>query len=213
MSLADSDNPDRQTLEYLLSVVTKNREQRCAQIHEIAHSQASEIIKQAHSSVRARMQHHIQLLREKYSERVSAAEARNQTLIRQHRQLADMQCLATAWPMLREAIKALWDDPVSRQQWLDAAIRNASSKLLKHDWRVEHPHDLSDVEQKRLQQYCTNMGNCTVELAACDDIEAGVRIMVDGTVIDATLEGLLQQKTIMQARLMSRVKQDIASHD
>ncbi len=213
MSSADSDNPNRQTLEYLLAVVAENREQRCAQIHEIAHSQGSDIIKQAHSSVRVRMQHHVQLLREKYHERVSAAEARNQTLRRQHRQLADKECLETAWPMLREALKVLWDDPVSRHQWLDAAIRSASSRLLKHDWRVEHPQDFSDVEQKRLQQNCTAISDSTVELTACDDIEAGIRIMVDGTVIDATLDGLLQQRTIIEARLMSRIKQDIASHD
>lgn len=213
MSSSDSENSNTQTLEYLLGVVVENREQRCTEIRESAHIQASEMIKQAHTSVRNRMHHHILLLREKYRERVSAAYARNQTLIRQHRQLADKECLAEAWPLLREALKCLWNDPVSRQKWLDAAITSAASKFLKQHWSIEHPVNFSDEEQKRLQQDVTNIGHNTAELTACDDIAAGIRIVVEGTVFDATLNGLLQQRTTIEAMLISRIKQDASSHD
>jgi hypothetical protein len=213
MKLADSEKSNTQTLEYLLGVVVENREQRCAEVGESARIRASESIKQAHSSVRSRVHHHIVMLREKYRDRVSAAYARNQTLIRQHRQLADKECLEAAWPILMDALKAMWNNPVSRYQWLAAAIERASSTLLKDDWCIEHPVSFSEEEQKRLQHDFVNTDGKTAELKACDDIEAGIRIVVDGTVIDATLHGLLQQRTKIEAMLISRIKQDASRHD
>ena len=49
------------------------------------------------------------------------------------------------------------------------------------------------------------------ELAACDDIEAGVRIRLDGTVIDATLAGLMKQKHAIEARMIARIKRETIS--
>ena len=213
MKLTDREKSNTQTLEYLLGVVVENREQRCDEVRESARIRVSESIKQAHASMRSRVHHHIVMLREKYRERVSAAYARNQTLIRQHRQVADKECLEAAWPILIDALKAMWNNPVSRHKWFAAAIERSSSTFLKDHWCIEHPVNFSDDEQKRLQQFFTNMDNRTAELKACDDIEAGIRIVVDGTVIDATLHGLLQQRTKIEAMLISRVKQDVASHD
>jgi hypothetical protein len=213
MSTADSDRSNSETLDYLIGVVVENREQRCAEIRKTAQLQSGEIIKQARARVRERMHHHILLLREKYRERVSAAQARQQTLMRQHRQLADKECLASAWPLLTESLEHLWADPASRQAWLTAAITRASAILLKSSWNLEHPADFSDAEKKNLQQALAGSNVHSAKLTACDDIEAGIRIIVDGTVIDATLHGLLQQRTKIEAMLIARIKQDIASHD
>jgi len=213
MNSADNDKSTAETLEYLIGVVVENREQRCAELRETARLQSQDIIKQAHTRVRERMHHHILVLREKYRERISAAQARNQTLMRQHRQLADKECLATAWPLLADALKVLWTDPVSRQTWIAGVIKNASATFLQHGWRIEHPLDFSDADKKALQQSLADSEVNMAELTACADIEAGIRITVDGTVIDATLKGLLQQKTKIEAMLIARIKQDVASHD
>ena len=50
-------------------------------------------------------------------------------------------------------------------------------------------------------------------LSGCDDIEAGIRIIIDGTVVDATLTGLLNQKTSIEARLIARIKQGAMGHE
>jgi hypothetical protein len=213
MSSANNDKSNTETLEYLIGIVIENREKRCAEIREAVRLHSSEIIRQAHTRVRERMHHHILILREKYRERVSAAQARNQTLIRQHRQLADKECLATAWPLLAEALKVLWTDPVSKQNWLAAAIKQASFTFLQHDWCIEHPVAFSDEDKKSLQQALADNNMKAAELRVNDDIEAGIRIVVDGTVIDATLHGLLQQRRKIEAMLISRIKQDVASDD
>lgn len=202
-----------ETLEHLLGVVVENREKRCKEAREIARVQAGEIIKQAHTRSRARMKTHINSLREKYRFRVSAAQAHNQTRLRQQHQKADRAALDEAWPLLHEAMLALWKTPDSRQQWLDAAIVSASSILLQHDWHIEHPKDLSEEEHRKLKHDIAHHKGKVIKLVERDDIGAGIRISAHGTVIDATLEGLLKHKTAIEGRLIAQIKQGASSHD
>ena len=213
MSFSDSDSElDTDTLEHLLGVVVENREKRCLEVRENAQQQAREIIRLAYSKGRIRMHHHIDALREKYRERVTAAIARNQTLLRRQHQKEDRAMLDVAWPLLREAILALWNDPVSRHKWLVAAITSASAGLRDHDWCIEHPPGLSDEDISMINLAFIH-GNTVPKLSACDDIEAGIRIVTRGTVVDATLDGLMQQKTVIEARMIARIKQGVASHE
>jgi len=214
MSFSDSDmQADTETLEHLLGVVVENREKRCLELRENAQQQARAIIKLAYSKGRTRMHHHIDALREKYRVRVTAATARNQTLLRRQHQKEDRATLDVAWPLLCEAILALWNDPASRHKWLDAAITSASAGLREHDWRIEHPLSLSGEDINRINRSFSHGKGKGPELSACDDIEAGIRIIAKGTVIDATLNGLLQQKTAIEARLIARIKQGAVSHE
>ena len=214
MSSSDSDmQQDTDTLEHLLGVVVENREQRCKQVREKANQQASEIIKLSYSRGRVRMHHHVDALREKYRLRVSSAIARNQTLLRQQHQKQERAILDIAWPLLREAMLAQWKDSDSRRMWLDAAIESASSKLRQHGWHIEHSLDLSDEEINRLAQTFTHGKGKRSKMSACDDIEAGIRISSDGTVIDATVDGLLKQKTSIEAKLIARIKQGVAGNE
>ena len=214
MSFSESDmQTDTETLEHLLGVVVENREKRCLELRENAQQQAGEIIRQAYSKGRLRMHYHIEALREKYSARVNAAIARNQTLLRRQHQKEDRAMLDIAWPLLREAILALWNEPVSRRKWLDAAIASAATGLREHDWRVEHPPGLGAEDIKRIKQAFSHAKDKGPELSARDDIEAGIRIIAGGTVVDATLEGLLQQKTAIEARIIARIRQGMSSHE
>jgi hypothetical protein len=214
MSFSDSDmQADTETLEHLLGVVFESRDKRCQQVRDDAQQQARAIIRQAYSKGRVRMHHHIDALREKYRARVTAAIARNQTLLRRQHQKEDMAMLDLAWPLLREAMLALWDEPVSRHKWLDAAIKSASAGLREHDWRIEHPPGLSGEDIKTINLAFSHEKGNGPELSACDDIEAGIRIIAGGTVIDATLNGLLQQKTAIEARMIARIRQGAASHE
>ena len=208
MSVSDSDmQQDTETLEHLLGVVVENREQRCRQVREKARQQGSEIIKLSYARGRARMRHHIDALREKYRLRVASATARNQTQLRQQHQKEDRAMLDIAWPLLSEAMLALWNDPESRHRWLEAAIGNASSRMRQQGWHIEHPPGLSEEDIERINQASMHGKGKGPELSASDDIKAGIRIIVRGTVIDATLDGLLQQKTAIEARLLAGIKQ------
>ena len=214
MSSTDSDmQQDKDTLEHLLGVVVENREQRCKQVREKAHQQATQVIKLSYSRGRARMHHHIDALREKYRLRVASAIARNQTQLRKQHQKEDRAMLDIAWPLLHKTMLALWKDPDSRRMWLDAAIESASSKLRQHGWHIEHPLDLSEEDINRLSHTFTHGKGKRSRMSVCEDIEAGIRISRDGTVIDATVDGLLHQKTSIEATLIARIKQGVAGNE
>ena len=214
MNLPEKDQKqDAETLEQLLDVVAENRNRRCAEVSESTRLHAQEILQQAHTRVRARLRRHVSMLREKYRVSISAAQARKETLIRQQRQKADKVCLDAAWPVLHQALLALWRDPRSRQTWIEAAIDSAVSTLLEADWRLEYPADFTDQDAERLQQTVGDRLEKTAELAASGDIEAGIRIISHGTVVDATLDGLLQQKHTIEATLISRIKQNGFNHE
>jgi vacuolar-type H+-ATPase subunit H len=214
MSSSDPDmQQDTETLEHLLGVVVESREKRCQQVRDDAHQQAAEIIKLAHSKGRMRMHHHIEALREKYRTRVSSANARNQTLLRKQHHKEERAILDVAWPQLREAMLALWKHPDSRRIWLEAAIASASSRLKHQDWHIEHPQDLSEADIKWIMHTHIHGKGDAARLVASGDIDAGIRIVLNGTVIDATLNGLLKQKTAIEAILIARIKQGAASHE
>ena len=196
-----------ETVEHLLGIVVENREKRCTEVRNNAWQQAREIIRQAHTKSRARMHRHINALRDKQRQRVSSAIARNQTLLRQQHQKADRAIIDMAWPILREAMQALWNDTASRQNWLDAVMATAADRLLQPDIRIEHSLNMSEQELSRIKQQWFNSNGNEPDLQGCEDIDAGIRIIAQGTVIDATLDGLLKQRTSIEALLIAHVKQ------
>lgn len=214
MSTSEADmQQNAETLEHLLGVVLENREKRCSDVREKAVQQAREIIKQAHARSRARMHRHIDALREKSRVRMASAQARNQTLLRQQHQKEDRAILDIAWPLLREAMLALWKHPDSRRKWLHAAIASASSSLRQQDWHIECPLDLSKEEKTGIKHKLDHGKHKHASLTASDDIEAGIRIIAHGTVIDATRDGLLKHKTMIEAAMIARIKQSAARHE
>lgn len=202
-----------ETVEHLLGIVVENREKRCTEVRNNAWQQAREIIRQAHTKSRARMHRHINALRDKQRQRVSSAIARNQTLLRQQHQKADRAIIDMAWPMLREAMQALWNVTASRQNWLDAVMASAADRLLQPDIRIEHSLNMSEQELSRIKQQWFKSNGNEPDLLGCEDIDAGIRIIAQGTVIDATLDGLLKQRTSIEALLMARVKQGGAASE
>lgn len=203
--------PDRETLEHLLGVVVENREKRCQELRDKANQQAADIVSQAYRKVRGRLHRHVNELREKYRLRVASATARNQTLLRQQHHKEERALLDVAWPMLHTALLAMWESPESRYRWIEAAVGSAESRLRHTGWRIEHPRNFSEDDGRRVQQMLAP--GRQPELKACDDIEAGVRIVLDGTVVDATLVGLLKRKSAIEAIMIARINREAMGHD
>jgi hypothetical protein len=204
---------DTQTLEHLLDVVAGNRSKRCAELRETAHKEAGEIVRQAHAKCRARMHRHVMELREKYRVRSSSAYARNQTMLRKQHQKADRAILDVAWQDLREKMQAVWNNPDARRDWVNAAIAGASTRVLGQQWRLEHPRDFNEEEVGMLKRQIADKTGMVPDSVVQKDIEAGIRIVVGGTVIDATLEGLLNQKSEIEADLIARIKREAFSDE
>jgi hypothetical protein len=201
-----------ETLEHLLEVVIENRDKRCLEIRENALLQVKETIRRAHKRSHKRFHRHADSLREKYRLSVTSAQARNQTQLRQQRHEIDRGLIDAAWPLLNDAMLALWNETKSRQVWLDSATALAVSLLLEHQWQIEHPLDFSEENANSLRKELTDKIGKAPVMLACEDIQAGVRIIAHGTVVDATGKGLLQHKSSIEAILLARIKQAISSH-
>jgi len=212
MKSSDPDmQPDTETLEHLLGVVVENREKRCQAVRDKAHQQAADITGQAYKRGRARLHRHVDELREKYRLKVTSATARNQTLLRQQHHKEERAILDIAWPMLRSAMTALWQQQETRCQWIESAVETAKQRLRQQGWHIEHPPDFSKEDRECIERMLTV--DHKPELSACEDIEAGIRIRLDGAVIDATLAGLLRQRRAIEARMIARIKQGAMSHE
>jgi hypothetical protein len=208
MSQSETESANNQeTLQHLLGVVNESREKRCAEVRDNAHEKARETIGQAYTRARARLHRHVNTLRDKYRVRVTSAVARNLTLLRKQNQKNDRAVLDVAWPLLREALLAQWDDPQSRRAWLDAAVSKASSSLLNQHWHIEYPSKLDEHELDRIKKDFSSGKGKKLKLIASDDIEAGIRIRTHGTTVDASLEGLLHHRDVIEAELIARIKQ------
>jgi hypothetical protein len=199
---------NKETIEHLLGVVIENREKRCAELRDEAHMQARDIIRQAYARSRARLHRHVNTLRDKYRVRVASATARNQTLLRKQHQKKDRAVLDEVLPQLREMLLEQWNDPESGRKWLDASIAKASKVLLTHHWHIEYPSALDEQELDRIRQKLASIKGTDQKFIAKDDIAAGIRISAHGTVVDATLDGLLRNRTLIEAEIISRVKQN-----
>ncbi|MGB5277765.1 MAG: hypothetical protein WBO73_09650 [Gammaproteobacteria bacterium] len=210
---AETEKQQAETVEHLLGIVVENREKRCAEVREKAYREAREILKQAHARNRAHMHHHIDALREKYRLRVSSAIARNQTHLRHQHQKDDRAILDVAWPVLRQSMLALWHEPDTRRMWLDASIAAAAARLREYGGRIEHPKDMGEDDMAWIKQQLPHGSGQAPVFSAEDTIEAGIRIIADGTVVDTTLEGLLHHKSAIEATMIARVKQGIAGHE
>jgi len=201
-----------ETLEHLLDVVVENRDKRCLEIRKNAHSQVKDSIRRAHRRSRKRFRSHADSLRENLRVSETAAQARNQTQLRQQHHEIERAWLDTAWPLLNDAMLDLWNEVKSRRAWLNAAATLALSVLLEHRWLIEHPVNFSAEDAETLRKELTDKIGEAPEMVPREDIEAGVRIIAHGTVVDATSKGLLQDKRGIEAILLARIKQAGSSH-
>jgi hypothetical protein len=192
-------------VEHLLGVVSRHRDERCAQLRDQAREQATILLQQAHAKARVHMHQHIVDIREKYRLRIAAARAHNDTLARLRQQQSGLVMLDQARQPLHEALLRRWDNASSRRLWIDALLEIATRTLLVHDWRIEHPSSWPLAEREALRQQLVPLGAKAPVFVACDDINAGLRIIARGATIDATLVGLLQRKTAIEAVLMARL--------
>lgn len=211
MNISRDDDGFEPQIEHLLEVVNRNRDERCAKLRDKTRAQAKSLLQQAHADARAHMHQHVVDMREKYRLRVAAARARNETLARLQQQQTGLAMLDHVQQPLREALLRRWANPSSRQLWIHALLNVAKQTLLAHDWRIEHPPDWPHDEREQLRQHLVMSAATAPVFVAYADIDAGLRIVAHSATVDASIDGLLQRKTAIEAMLMARLMPLMAS--
>ena len=193
-------------LRYLLGIVDRHREDRCNELLQDARASAHQAIKQAFSEVRSRMHQEVLDLREHRRQQIASAEAHQKTKIRQQRQHIDQELLAALWQPLHEALLRRWQQAEPRRTWIRELIKQAAATLVSKSWTIEHSADWPVQERTALEaQLSQDITDLVVSFSVLESIQAGLRISAGGASVDGTLEGLLRERSLIEASLLAGV--------
>lgn len=193
-------------LEALLDLVEDFRSRSCREIEEQARARAEETVARARQEARVRMHAAVEHERARAQETLASTRARLLTQRRHGRQALDKRLAAQAWTELRPALARRWRNADQRRAWVEALVRRADELLPGSTWRVEHPPGWDAEEMSRLDSRESASGcGRSLTFVADPEIEAGLRIRVDGTCLDGTTQGLLADRPAVEAELLGEV--------
>lgn len=189
----------------LLDLVEEDRRAQCAAILAAAEQQAAAALALARAAARERVREAFTEERARQQARVAAVRAELQTRRRLHEQQQAAAWLATAWQRLPQALQARWAEGTARREWVDAAVAEARRVLAPGSWGLLHapgwPADERQTLAARLQAECGTNAAFTEHAG----LGAGLRIVADRNVVDATLRGLLADRAAIGAGLLAEL--------
>ncbi len=190
-------------LDALLALIDEHRASRCGAIGEQTETECRQIIDDAHREARDRMHRAVEQERERARQRLVEARAQLQTRARHEQYRVALTLLAEGWERLQRALQDRWQNREQRVAWCLALIEQALQVLPCKPWTIEHPAEWHPDELhdafERLRNHCGGLPTFT----PADDVQAGLRFCTDGACLDGTLDGLLTDRTAVEARLLA----------
>jgi hypothetical protein len=196
----------------LLELVEQYRARRFAELLEPAHAEAREARRTALAEARRRVHTAIVEERKRYALEVGAVEAALATDRRLSDQRHAVQVLDAAWRELRARLVARWDAPFTRAQWVRAYLQRARRAVPcgAGGWRIQTHAAWTDAERAAWIEQLRIDGVAPVEFESSPAISAGFRVVSGNNVLDATIEGLLADRTQIEGRLLHHLQQENA---
>jgi hypothetical protein len=198
----------QQRTQALLDLVHAHSAERCEALLAPARAQAREIRRAAIGEARQRVRTTIAEARDRLAVEVGAAQARLATDRRLVAQRRASALLDRAWAELRARMKARWSQPAARARWLDTHLQRALDALPRDEaspWRIVLPPATPADERERAQRLLQRHGVAQVIVEDDPRLQAGVLVRAGANTLDATLDGLLADRTTLEGRLLQRV--------
>ena len=186
----------------LLDLIEADRARQCGQILGQAKCNADALRAQAHAEARTRLRNAFEAQRQRCRQQLAAAQAQLATRRRLHEQQRTATLLRLAWQQLPGELLALWREPNSRAAWVTQVLEFARARLPAGRWDIVHAPDWPAEQQRAL---LAGLAVAPV-LRADARINAGLKVMANGNVLDATLDGLLADRAEFEARLLRRLE-------
>jgi hypothetical protein len=194
----------------LLDLVEQFRARRHAELIEPARAEARETIRIALAESRRRVLTAIAEERKRYATEVGAVEASLATDRRLASQRHSVRLLGAAWHTLRERLVARWDNAETRAQWVTAHLDRALKAVPHREagWQIEHHAAWREDERMHARERLRVEGVTPVQFETTAGIAAGFRVISGHNVLDATLEGLIADRTQLEGRLLHHLEPD-----
>ena len=141
---------------------------------------------------------------------VGAIEAALATDRRLAAQRHAVQLLGGAWRDLRARLIARWAAAPTRTQWIEraSAARIAGRSSRRPAGGSSTTRSGARPERTREHERLREGGVTEVRFVEAPDIAAGFRIVGGHNVLDATLDGLLADRTQLEGRLLQHLKEE-----
>jgi hypothetical protein len=173
-----------------------------------ADAQVSAVLRAARSEAHARVRQAAREKRERVAERCRKATAEAETRDRTSSFALDREFVARAVAALPGALALRWNDPAARGAWCAAAARLAAARLVSREWRVELDTGAGAAERAAIETCAAAAG---ARLAWASSSVPGLRIVAGGVAVDATVDGLLTDRAVVESLLLAALDVPAAS--
>ena len=191
-------------LERLLQIVDDYKTSLHEQIVTKVVQEKSLIIKSAYRDSRSHLHDNIEEIRKRYRREISAANARQGTLVKQREHADNIRFLHQAWDLIEEKLLERWCIAEQRKAWIDKVTHHAFRLLPPGSWRIEHPVDWLNIEKDALSNFIHQRIDNEPTFISDQNIKAGVRFGFSGATVDGTLQGLLADQARINAEMLAR---------
>jgi hypothetical protein len=138
----------------------------------------------------------------RHAAELSVAESRLVTQRRLRDQKRVVRVLDQAWPPLVQALRARWETAPGRTAWVTHHLATALLALPARGWVIQHPQDWPAPEREQTDQWLQTQGIQDARFEIDAQLGAGIRVVCGRNVLDATLDGLLTDRTQIEGRLL-----------
>ena len=193
----------------LLKLLEEERDKACRQLLAEAAKRAGTIKREAYHRERGLLHQRIDAERHRARDLLRAASAERSTAERRRGEQADAGLIAAAWPRLRAHLMDRWASGDGRVQWVSAALAQARRALPPTDWTIRHARGWPESERAAALADLAGQGRPVPALRADATLSAGLVITAPGGELDMSLEGLLEDRARVAARLLARAKSGV----
>lgn len=170
-----------------------------------AEREADAIRGRARDKARRQMRRAVEEMRESGQRRLAQVRAELETARRHDDSVRSLEALATAWPLLHDALARRWNDDAAAVTWMRAQVADARARLGPRGWLVRHPASANAARIAALREALALREVIEPALRADPGLDAGLVIEVGGARHDATPDALLAVRPAVEAALLAEV--------
>jgi len=186
----------------LLKIAGDYRTEHCQALLAKASVESRAILKAAHAAARRDLRTRLAPERERLATEIGLAEAKlvTQRRLRDQRRVAAI--LRQAWPRVAQALRDRWGAPSRRASWVVHHLSIALGALPAKGWVIQHPENWPAPERGQASQWLQVHGVADARFEADANLPAGIRVVCGMNVLDASLDGLLADRSQIDGRLL-----------
>lgn len=189
-------------MQAMLTLLEDDRRRQCEALIADAEARAKAVVEEARRDARVRVRAVFAAERQRLDEQIKAAAARLRTEQRLNDQERLAHLLKLGWQLLPAALLERWQDPGRRRKWVEQAF-DVAHRMLPHEmWSVRVAPGWPAAEREQALLVMANRLGYTPGCSEEPELQAGLLISAGCNRLDATLGGLLADRTAIEARLL-----------